>query len=135
MCFQCESEPQIRILEHVYLMTSAIEENLTCVDGGTCPNGPSATAHHRRMSLFTGAATRRLASNWSRHILYVDRGVVVLNKPSGLICQADRPLGDSIQVRNISFPKAFLTLQSQDPTKFKECLNSQRLWLPIPFLV
>ncbi|KAF8346654.1 pseudouridine synthase [Amanita rubescens] len=63
------------------------------------------------MSLFAGAASRRLASNWSRHILYVDRGVVVLNKPSGLICQKDRP-GDSLQD------------PSTTQTKFKECLNS-----------
>src|SRR6266576_383806 len=103
MRFQCESELQIRILEHVYL-TSAIEENLTCADSvsGDFPEWPFC---HRalsqcRMSLFAGAASRRLASNWSRHILYVDRGVVVLNKPSGLICQKDQP-DDSLQVRNI----------------------------------
>jgi hypothetical protein len=111
MCFQCESEPRIRILEHVYL-TSAIEENLTCVDRITSGDFPEWPFCHRalsqcRMSLFAGAATsRRLASNWSRHILYVDRGVVVLNKPSGLICQKDRT-GDSLQVRKIVPSKRF----------------------------
>jgi len=53
---------------------------------------------------------RRLASNWSRHILYVDRGVIVLNKPSGLICQTD-PTGDTLQ-------------NASTQTKFKECLDS-----------
>ena len=36
----------------------------------------------------SAAASRRLAPCWSKQILYVDRGIVVLNKPSGLICQS-----------------------------------------------
>ena len=32
----------------------------------------------------------RLGAAWSRAVLYADRGVIVLNKPPGLVCQSSR---------------------------------------------
>ena len=45
----------------------------------------------------SASVARRLAPCWSKQILYVDRGIVVLNKPSGLICQTEQNGGHSVQ--------------------------------------
>ncbi|KAF8626015.1 hypothetical protein AX15_005109 [Amanita polypyramis BW_CC] len=67
------------------------------------------------MSFSSAFPGRRLSGSlwdWSKRILYVDRGVIVLNKPSGLICQTERKEDPS----------------DDEPaqTKFSECLNSLR---------
>ncbi|EGO02906.1 hypothetical protein SERLA73DRAFT_165833 [Serpula lacrymans var. lacrymans S7.3] len=38
-------------------------------------------------------AARVSTSNWSRRAIYADRGIVVLNKPSGLVCQGSKDGG------------------------------------------
>ncbi|KAH7907655.1 pseudouridine synthase [Hygrophoropsis aurantiaca] len=40
-------------------------------------------------------AARTSTPNWSRFAIYADRGIIVLNKPPGLICQgSDKAIGD-----------------------------------------
>ncbi|KAM6492004.1 Pseudouridine synthase [Amanita muscaria] len=63
----------------------------------------------------TSTSTRQLVnpiSYWSKRVLYADRGIIVLNKPSGLICQTEND-------DNAYSPDS-------TRTSFSECLDSLR---------
>ncbi|KAM6503499.1 Pseudouridine synthase [Amanita muscaria] len=62
----------------------------------------------------TSTSTRQLVnpiSYWSKRVLYADRGIIVLNKPSGLICQTEND-------DNAYSPDS-------TRTSFSECLDSK----------
>ncbi|KAF8637100.1 hypothetical protein AX17_003005 [Amanita inopinata Kibby_2008] len=58
--------------------------------------------------------------NWLSRVLYVDRGVVILNKPPGLICQTEQNTRED-----------WKSSDGSAPAGFDECLNSLRELLPL----
>ena len=124
---------KVHPLEHSIVFSMRIKRN----------TGPQPLPFwHRFMPRFYSTSTSpRLGdsiSYWQKRVLYVDRGVIVLNKPNGLICQKTQPGCNDEFASSVTFlrrpicisPKTFfgwLILQDgrQRHTSFNECLNSK----------